>query len=224
MFFKGMATVNAIPQAEGASGRLEIREPEMLSPEIPPKPSRPSHPTKHLTRLDEWRRMGEAGIFPPDSRVELINGEIIEMPPIGFNHAGHIKRINRLLTQLVPENLITSVQDPVQLGELSEPQPDFMLLKADPDFYCTRHPNADDVLLLVEVAELSLAFDQNQKLRLYAEHGILEYWLLNLNDNCLEVYRKPHGEVYAEKTTLYPGDSVTLSQLPDITLSVSAIL
>jgi len=219
-----MATVNPIQYAEGASEQPGIREPAILSPGNPPKPLRPLHPTKHLTNLDEWRRMGEAGIFPPDSRVELITGEIIEMPPIGFNHAGHTKRINRLLTKLVPENLITSVQDPVQLGDLSEPQPDFMLLKADPDFYCTRHPNADDVLLLIEVAESSLAFDQNQKLRLYAEHGILEYWLLNLNDNCLEVYRKPHGDVYAEKTTLYSGDSVTLSQLPDITLPVSAIL
>lgn len=219
-----MATVNPIQYANGASERQVIKEPAVLPQENQPKPIRPSHPIRHLTHLDEWRRMGDAGIFPPDCRVELINGEIIEMPPIGFNHSGHVNRLNHILTRLASEKAVASAQNPVQLGDLSEPEPDFMLLKPDPDFYCTRHPNADDVLLLIEVAESSLAFDQNQKLRLYAEHGIPEYWLLNLNDQCLEVYRKPHGDVYAEKTTLYAGDSVTLSQLPDISIQVADIL
>ncbi|TAL43792.1 MAG: Uma2 family endonuclease [Methylovulum sp.] len=182
------------------------------------------NPVKHLTNLDEWRRLGEANIFPPDSRLELINGEILEMAPIGPNHAGHLKRINNLLTLLVAGKAIVSVQDPLQLGDLSEPEPDFMLLKPNADFYSSRHPNAGDVLLLVEIADTSLKFDQNQKLRLFALHGIPEYWLLNLNDSCLEVYRKPRGEVYAEKNTLQAGDSVTLSQLPDISIQVSAIL
>ena len=182
------------------------------------------NPTKHLTNLDEWRRLGEANIFPPESRLELINGEILEMAPIGFNHAGHLKRINKLFTKLVPDNIILSVQDPLQLGELSEPEPDFMLLKPNDDFYSSRHPNANDALLLIEVADSSLTFDQNQKLRLYALHGIPEYWLLNLNDSCLEVYRKPNGEVYAEKTTLRVGDTITLSQLDKITINIADIL
>jgi Uma2 family endonuclease len=182
------------------------------------------NPTKHLTNLDEWRRLGEANIFPPETRLELINGEILEMAPIGFNHAGHLKRINNLFSKLVPGNLITSVQDPLQLGDLSEPEPDFMLLKPNADFYSSRHPNANDVLLLIEIADSSLMFDQNQKLRLYALHGIPEYWLLNLNDACLEVYRKPNGEVYAEKTTLRAGDTITLSQLNEISILISDIL
>jgi Uma2 family endonuclease len=161
-----------------------------------------SNPKKHLTNLDEWRRLGEANIFPPESRVELINGEILDMAPIGSNHAGHLKRINKLFAALLPEPIIVGVQDPLQLGDLSEPEPDFMLLKPNPDFYSSRHPTANDVLLLVEVADSSLSFDQNQKLRLYALHGVPEYWLLNLNDSCLEVYRVPFGETYAEKTTL----------------------
>jgi Uma2 family endonuclease len=181
-------------------------------------------PQKHLTNLDEWRRLGEANIFPPGSRLELINGEILEMAPIGFNHAGHLKRINTLFTRLVPESIITSVQDPLQLGDLSEPEPDFMLLKPNPDFYSSRHPNSDDVLLLIEVADSSLTFDQNQKQRLYALHRIPEYWLLNLTDNCLEVYRRPRGELYEEKTTLRAGDSVSLFQLPDITINLSDII
>lgn len=182
------------------------------------------NPTKHLTNLDEWRRLGEANIFPPGSRIELINGEILDMAPIGFNHSGHLNRLNKLLTKLAPDDVVTSIQNPLQLGDLSEPEPDFMLLKPNADSYTTRHPTADDVLLLIEVADTSLQFDQNQKLRLYARHGIPEYWLLNLNDVCLEVYRKPIGEVYAEKTTLYTGDNITLSQLPDISIQIADIL
>ena len=182
------------------------------------------NPTKHLTNLDEWRRLGEANIFPPESRLELINGEILEMAPIGFNHSGHLNRINKLFAGLIPHDVILSVQKPLQLGDLSEPEPDFMLLKPNADFYSSRHPNANDVLLLIEVADSSLTFDQNQKLRLYALHGIPEYWLLNLNDSSLEVYRKPNGEVYAEKTTLRAGDILTLSQPPEISLSIADIL
>ena len=179
---------------------------------------------KHLTDVNEWHKMGEANIYPSDSRLELIEGEIFEMSPIGSNHASHLKRINKLFTRLIPENLFPSVQDPLQLGDLSEPEPDFMLLKPSEDSYASRHPVAEDVLLLIEIADSSLNFDQNQKLRLYAMHNIPEYWLLNLIDNCLEVYRKPKGEVFAEKTTLYQGDNITLSQLPDITIQVSEIL
>ena len=182
------------------------------------------NPTKHLTNIDEWRKLGEANIFPPVSRLELINGEILEMSPIGFNHSGHLNRINKLFAKLIPDTVIPSVQNPLQLGDLSEPEPDFMLLKPNDDFYSSRHPNAEDVLLLIEVADSSLTFDQNQKLRLYALHGIPEYWLLNLNDLSLEVYRKPNGEVYAEKTTLRAADIITLSQLDEISIRIADIL
>ncbi|MEI6067859.1 MAG: Uma2 family endonuclease [Methylococcaceae bacterium] len=182
------------------------------------------NPTKHLTNITEWRRLGEANIFPPESRLELINGEILEMAPIGFNHAGHVIRLLNFFAPLISNKALVNAQNPIQLGDLSEPEPDFMLLKPNADFYSSRHPNANDVLLLIEVADSSLTFDQNQKLRLYALHGIPEYWLLNLNDECLEVYRKPNGEVYAEKTTLRAGDSITLSQLNKITIRMADIL
>lgn len=179
---------------------------------------------KHLTDIHEWQKLGEANIFPPNSRIELIEGEILEMAPIGFNHSGHLKRIIKLFSTLAQDAAIISAQDPLQLGDLSEPEPDFMLLKPVDDFYTSRHPDANDVILLIEVAESSLPYDQNQKLRLYAMHGVPEYWLLNLNDSCLEVYREPHGETYAQKSTLRAGDSVTLTQLPDLTIQVSSIL
>ncbi len=179
---------------------------------------------KHLTDINEWQRLGEANIFPPDSRLELIEGEILEMAPIGFNHSGHINRLVKLLTKLIPGDIIPSVQNPLRLGDLSEPEPDFMLLKPNADFYCSRHPNADDVLLLIEVADSSLSFDQNQKLHLYARHKIPEYWLMNLKDACIEVYRQPHDDIYGEKTTLRVGDSTSLSQLNQLTINIADIL
>lgn len=182
------------------------------------------NPTKHLTNLDEWRRLGEANIFPPGSRLELINGEILEMAPIGFNHAGHVIRLNHFFAKLIGDMAVINIQNPLQLGDLSEPEPDFMLLKPNPDFYSSRHPAASDVLLLIEVSDTSLAFDQKQKLRLYALHGIPEYWLLNLNDNSVEIYRRPHGDAYEQKSTLRAGDSISLSQLPDIALNIADIL
>ena len=179
---------------------------------------------KHLTNLAEWQKMGEAGIFPPQSRLELINGEILEMVPIGSNHASHVKRLTHLFSNLIQQSAIIAVQDPVQLGDLSEPEPDFMLLHPRSDFYSENHPVAKDVFLLIEVADRSLKFDQNQKLRLYALHNIAEYWLLNINDACLEVYRQPFNGLYAEKTTLRSGDKITLSQLQNISIEIADIL
>ncbi len=179
---------------------------------------------KHLTNLDEWKRLGEANIFPPGSRLELINGEIIEMAPIGSHHASHLKRLISIFSRFTQGTAIIAAQDPVQLGDLSEPEPDFMLLKPSSDFYYENHPTASDVLLLIEIADKSLKFDQNQKLRLYALHNIPEYWLLNVNDASVEVYRKPHNELYEEKTTLYSGDNIILSQLKNISINIADIL
>jgi Uma2 family endonuclease len=181
-------------------------------------------PQKHLTDIAEWHRMGEAGIFPPEARLELIDGEILTMAPIGFNHAGHLRRINTMFTFLVADNALVSIQSPVQLGDLSEPEPDFALLRPEPNFYSTRHPNAADVLLLVEVSDTTLRFDRSQKLRLYATHNIPEYWIVNLIDKCLEVYRQPQDGDYLHKAVLGKTDSLNLVTLPDVRIEVSAIL
>ena len=181
-------------------------------------------PQKHLTDIAEWHRMGEAGIFPPDSRMELIEGEILHIAPIGFNHAGHVARLIHALTPRLDNKAIVNAQNPVQLGDLSEPEPDFLLLRPDPDFYTTRHPVAADVLLLVEVSDSTLRFDRSQKLRLYATHNIPEYWIVNLIDNCLEVYRQPQDGEYLEKTILSKADNLNLCTLPDVRLAVSDIL
>ncbi|MCK9606050.1 MAG: Uma2 family endonuclease [Methylomonas sp.] len=181
-------------------------------------------PQKHLTDIAEWHRMGEAGIFPPDSRMELIEGEILHMAPIGSNHAGHVARLIHALTPRLLEKAIVNAQNPVQLGDLSEPGPDFLLLRPDPNFYTSRHPLAADVLLLVEVSDSTLRFDRSQKLRLYATHAIPEYWIVNLIDNCLEAYRQPRDGDYLEKTVLSKADNINLYSLPEIRVAVSDIL
>jgi Uma2 family endonuclease len=181
-------------------------------------------PQKHFTDLAEWHRMGEAGIFPPESRMELINGEILHMAPIGFNHAGHVNRLNSFLTLLTHGQAVVGVQNPVQLGDLSEPEPDFVLLRPEASFYSTRHPKADDVLLLIEVSDSTLRFDRTQKLRLYATFNIPEYWIVNLIDDCLEVYRQPQDGDYLDKSTLGKTDSLNLVGLPEISIAVADIL
>jgi len=181
-------------------------------------------PQKHLTDIDEWHRMGEAGIFPPEARMELIEGEILHMAPIGFNHAGHVNRLNRIFNRLVLPHALVGVQNPLQLGDLSEPEPDLVLLRPEANDYTTRHPNAADVLLVVEVSDSTLRFDRSQKRRLYATHHIPEYWIVNLIDNCLEVYRQPENGDYLEKISLSKSDSLNLVSLPDMQISIADIL
>ncbi len=182
-------------------------------------------PQKYLIDVFKWQKMAEAGLFSPKDRVELINGEILEMPPIGFNHSGHLNRITNLFAAVVvAKKAILSIQNPLQLGDLSEPEPDFMLLRPDADFYTTRHPQAEDVLLLVEVADTSLNYDREQKARLYALYGITEYWLVNLNNESLEVYRKASNDGYEQKTTLHYGDTINLVALPEISINTADIL
>ncbi|MBS3964428.1 MAG: Uma2 family endonuclease [Methylomonas sp.] len=181
-------------------------------------------PQKHLTDLAEWHRMGEAGIFPPDAHLELIEGEILTMAPIGFNHAGHVHRLNRIFARLWDKGLDTRIQSPIQLGDLSEPEPDLALVKADANDYTTRHPITSDVLLLAEVSDSTLRFDKTTKLRLYASHGIPEYWVVNLIDNCLEVYRQPQQSGYLQQTIYQSGDCLSLLALPDIQIVVKDIL
>ena len=181
-------------------------------------------PQKHLTDLAEWHRMGEAGIFPPESRMELIEGEILHMAPIGFNHAGHVNRLARLFILMLMKKALVRTQSPLQLGDLSEPEPDLALVTPEANEYTKRHPNATDTLLVIEVSDTTLRFDRTQKLRLYATHNIPEYWIVNLIDNSLEVYRQPQDGDYLDKSILGKADSLNLQALPEIRVAVADIL
>ena len=157
---------------------------------------------RHRHSVDEYHRMAETGILKPDERVELIEGEIIDMPPIGTDHSAVVKRLNAMFMRNIGTTAIVSVQDPIRLAPNSEPQPDIALLRYREDFYCHAHPGPADILLLIEVADTSLRFDQEIKLPLYARHGVPEVWIVDLGRQRIEVYRRPLAGRYLE--TLYP--------------------
>lgn len=157
--------------------------------------------------------MIEAGILTEKDRVELINGEILEMSPIGNEHSACVKRLNALFNKLLGEKVIVSVQDPVQMGDLSEPEPDIAILKPVEDFYAARRPTPADTLLIIEVADTSLDYDREIKLPLYAESGVPEYWLVNLGNREIEAHRSPAGDIYKIREIARSGDLLTFHGL-----------
>ena len=162
--------------------------------------------TRHRITVADYYRMGEAGIFAPNARVELIEGEVIDMAPIGSKHGSAVKRLVALLTAALGPRAIVSVQDPLRLSDLSEPEPDLMLLRPRDDFYAGAHPSAADVLLLIEVADTSARYDREIKLPLYARHGVPEVWIVDLDAHLLRFFRSPVGESYADtRTSANPG-------------------
>lgn len=170
--------------------------------------------------VEDYHRMGAAGILKPEDRVELIEGEIIQMSPIGSKHAGCVAFLNRLFDRAVGERAIVQVQNPLRIGEGSEPQPDLMLLKPKSDFYASGHPGPSDVLLLIEVADTSAESDREVKLPLYARARIGEFWLVHLDKKQIEVYRDPQRGAYASTRTHSPGISVSPQAFPDIQVSI----
>ena len=154
---------------------------------------------RHRWTVAEYHRMGEVGLLNEDSRVELIDGEIVEMAPIGSFHGGEVKYFNNRLVSLLHGKAIVSVQDPIILGGHAEPQPDIALLRWRDDFYRTANPHAEDVLLIIEVSDSTLRYDRDVKVPLYASHGIPEVWLLDLQQRQLEIYREPVRGQYRQR-------------------------
>jgi Uma2 family endonuclease len=182
------------------------------------------HVARRLFTVAEFHRMAEVGIFSEDDRVELLDGEIVEMTPIGSRHAAIVNRLNRLLSRRLGERAVVSIQNPIRVGEHSEPQPDVVLLKPRADFYAAAHPGPEDVLLLVEVAESSAEVDRAVKLPLYAAAGVAEVWLVDLAGERVEVYREPAAGGYQQTLTLARGDVVSPQAFPDLRLGVAEIL
>ena len=174
---------------------------------------------RHTFTTDEYHQMAETGILTEDDRVELINGEIIVMSPINSPHAGHVKRINAFFTKLLGDEVIVSVQDPLTVGDTSEPEPDVMLLKPRDDFYASAHPQPNDVYLLIEVADSSLPIDRKVKLPVYAAAGVPEVWIVNLTDKQIEVFRSPSAGRYQQTETIKPEQEIVV---PHFSLRITA--
>jgi len=163
-------------------------------------------------------------IFPPDARMELIEGEIIEMAPIGPSHASCVRNLIELFSTQKGKAALLDVQNPVVLGDASEPEPDLTLLRLVSDFYRERHPTADDIFLLVEVSDTTVKADREEKMPIYAKNGIVECWLVDLNEFQVEVYLNPTANGYAKKRIFNSGETLIPSQLPHIKIPVSNIL
>jgi len=179
---------------------------------------------RKLFTTDEYHLMIQTGVFGEDDRLELIEGEIVEMSPISPKHAGHVKRLVKLFTRKLGERVLVSVQDPIHLSERSEPQPDLALLRPRSDDYTKSHPNPDDVLLIIEVSETSTDYDRTVKMPMYARAGIAEAWLVSLEDNEIEVYRDPSPVGYRSIRRVLPGESLAPLTFPDDSLDASEIL
>jgi len=172
----------------------------------------------------EYHIMIDAGILTEDDRVELIEGDIVKMSPIGSRHAACVKRLNSIFNRNAGQNFIVSVQDPIHLDDFSEPQPDIALLRHRDDFYSNSLPAADDVLLVIEVADTSVEADRNVKLPLYARAGIPEVWLANLPEDRVEAHSNPVKGVYQQVRVLRRGESLSPEMIPDLVLMVNEIL
>jgi Uma2 family endonuclease len=165
-----------------------------------------SWPRRHRITVDEYYRMAEVGLLAPDARVELIEGEIIDMAPIGTDHNGVVNQLNYLFHKAVGDRGIVQIQSVVRLDRSSEPQPDVALLVPRTDFYRSAHPSPADVLLLIEVSDSTLRYDRDVKAPLYARHGIPEFWIVDLQNMSLRTYRSPvDGKYREEDSTKEPG-------------------
>jgi Uma2 family endonuclease len=174
--------------------------------------------------VDDYHRMAEAGILGEDDRVELIEGQVVPMSPIGGPHVGCVNRLNRLLVTRAGPRAVVSVQNPVRLDRHSEPQPDLAVLRPKADDYASGVPLAADVIVLIEVCDSSVRYDREVKVPLYAKAGVAEVWLVDLGARELRVHRRPSASGYSDVTTRRSGEVVSPLALADVTLTVDEVL
>ncbi len=186
---------------------------------------------KRQFSIQDYHQMVVAGILGEDERVELIQGKIIKMSPIGTRYASCVKRLLKLFSQSLGDSVTVAVQDPIELSNLSEPQPDLALLKPRDDFYATGHPQPQDILLLVEVADTTIEGDfaertlreRTIKIPLYASSGICEVWLVDVNEQVIEVFREPTANNYQSIQKFQQGE-IFVQAFPNVGFAVEKIL
>lgn len=181
-------------------------------------------PSRHIISVDAFHQMGETGILGPTDRVELIEGEIIDMSPIGVLHAAIVARLASYFSQRLGATAVVWCQNPLRLDDISEPEPDIAILRPKNDFYTTAHPGPADVVLVIEIADTSLAYDLGTKVPLYARHGIPEVWVIDAATRRIRVFRRPEGSGkaappagsgYAEEASMEPHEAVWCDGIVD---------
>ncbi len=173
---------------------------------------------------EEYHRMGEVGILPPDVRVELVDGEIKRMPPIHPPHASIVDRLTTMLVVRLQDIAIVRVQNPIRLDDFNEPQPDVTVLRFRDDYYGSRHPMPDDVLLAIEVADTSLSYDRDEKMPLYGRSGIPEAWLVDVQAQAITVFTEPHAGGYGNQRVLSRGQEIVSESVENLRLQVDEAL
>ena len=178
---------------------------------------------RHRLTIDDYHRMGKAGVFKEAARVELMDGEVINMAPVGSKHAAMVARVQKLLEGVAGDQAIVWTQNPIVLDDRSEPQPDISLLHQRDDFYASSHPRPQDVLLIVEVSDTTLRYDREVKAPVYARADIQELWVIGVESMRLEMYRQPGEDGYRE--VLRPGvdERVELVLLPGVYLNMASL-
>ena len=178
---------------------------------------------RRLFTREEYHRIGEVGILKPTDRVELIRGEIVEMSPIGRRHYAFVNNLAQLLIVRLAGRAIVAVQGPIVLADDTEPEPDVAIIRRRPVPYKEREAHAEDALLLIEVAESSLAYDRSTKRRLYAAAGIPECWVVDCAAESVEVHRTPDAGGYREVSHLAGAASVSPLAFPDVSVTLAEI-
>jgi Uma2 family endonuclease len=182
----------------------------------------PNH-NLHKFTTEQYQLMCERGVFPPDDRYELINGEIRKMSPIGIKHAVCVTRLSTLLTSRFINKAIVWAQNPISINEYSQPQPDIALLKWRDDFYANGLPTPADILLIIEVADSTIAYDREIKTPLYAASGIPEMWLCDINQRIIMGHTQPSGSGYKRIQRYESGDTLSLIAFPEVIFNWEAL-
>ncbi len=174
-----------------------------------------------LLTVDDYHKIGQAGILHEDDRVELIDGELIEMAPIGSDHSGTVIQLTALISAALAGRALLSTQNPLRLGKYSEPQPDIAILRFRDDFYRRAHPQPEDVLVLIEVADTTVHYDREVKIPLYARHGVPEVWLIDLQQERVEIYLQPGSNGYLQVLRPAKDERLSPSLLPDVAILIT---
>jgi Uma2 family endonuclease len=177
-----------------------------------------------LWTVDEYHQLMDKGVFHPEERVELIVGQIIQMSAKGTAHTSATRRTSNIIRNFLGNRASVYTQDPIQLNDSSEPEPDVSVVRFDPLDYSQQHPTAADVYLIIEVADTSLTYDTEIKAQIYAQSGITDYWVLDVNDRRLIVFREPHQTGYKSQVILDEPQTITPLAFPDLAIALTDIL
>jgi Uma2 family endonuclease len=184
-----------------------------------------SQPQRYLINVEQYHKMGAAGVFREGARVELIEGELLAMPPMGVPHYWAVAALSRTLIESpLGRHTFLLPRLPITLSDITEPQPDIMLARLPAEKYRKAKATAEDIVLLIEVSDSTLSFDRQRKMPIYARHGIAEYWILNVRDRQLEVHHTPVNGTYSTVSLLQPGTPVSLQAFPELPFDWSVAL